>query len=156
FAEMQTEMALDSHLSFRDLWTTVAYTKVSTVWSPLVAGSFFRPRKGYPDPELGDLAPYEVRMHPSQAADRIAEIRGWTIYNKQAFLTPHERRAGLQSRVCDENQVTELEYTFKLAFPEPFRKRTLLLVVHTNPHYVDQLPPHEQRNYAELFPTAVG
>jgi len=67
--------------------------------------------------------------------------------NRQAFLAPHDPRPGLQSKVCGEHQVTEIEYTVKLAFPEAFRKRTLLLVVHTNPHYVNQLPPHEQRAY---------
>jgi hypothetical protein len=41
-------------------------------------------------------------------------------------------------------------------FPEPYRRRTLLLAIPESPHYVDRLSAQERAQYRLFFPTVVG
>jgi hypothetical protein len=51
FSEMKTQMRLDHFFYFRDLWTTLAYTHVATIWTHQVGSAFLKPRRHYRDPD---------------------------------------------------------------------------------------------------------
>ena len=50
---------------------------------------------------------------------------------------------------------TPLVKSFRLCFPPPCRRRTLVLVDHVSPHYTRLLPPDLQAGHAEDFPESV-
>ena len=43
------DACLDSYFYFRDLWTTVAYNSISTIWTQPTAANFLLPRRFYKD-----------------------------------------------------------------------------------------------------------
>jgi hypothetical protein len=61
FAELRWQMQLDRFVSSRDLWTTLAYRRFSTFWSPFTRQCFWKPRKLYADEQGGGLVPFVQR-----------------------------------------------------------------------------------------------
>jgi hypothetical protein len=144
FQELRTRMRFDSVMSFQDLWTTLAYCRLSTVWCPLVANSPTRPRRKYSDSEIGPLLPFKERYTASQNAPNMKIVRGWCTNG-----------AALVSGLDADPSGSPLVKNAKLCFPEPCRKRTIILAIHDSPYYVDQLERTERATYRQLFGVAV-
>jgi hypothetical protein len=111
FAELQRQMRVDRLTSSRDLWSAVEYGDVSTVWSVQVRWNFPKPRKRYPD--------VDALSHPASAPyvlaareQGIGYVRSICARRADASAEPARWESDLLSR-----------------FPEPDRKRTLVLGV---------------------------
>jgi hypothetical protein len=144
-AELRRGARLDSWLYTQDLWTTFSYRCASTVWCPLVAESFTRPRRHYAsgDPE----APPDQPLPP--AAEQ-ALLANW------AALLPGYRWAAVPPGAADADYGdTPLVQSFKLCVPAPFRRRTLVVINHLSPKYVRRLAPDVQAKHAADYPESV-
>jgi hypothetical protein len=145
-AELARQARANGYLYFNDLWTGLAYTRLSTVWLPAVGTHLFRPRKRYADPEPAP-APLALRYPPAQDAWEVARMRSWVQLGRDMIrgycLLPG------QPDVFDPARSLMCQQLWA-AFPPPFRARTLLLVCHESPHYVKQLTPAEQQTYRDL------
>lgn len=139
FAELQLQMRLDRHVHSRDLWNTLAYEHCSTVWCPLIGPLWWQPRKVYGDPEPGGLIPFENRYcaaldaHDMKIVKDFARI-GAPLYEGSGAAVPKGLRA---------------------IFPAPYRRRTLLLLCHDSPYFVERLTLAEQSRYRGTFAAAV-
>ncbi len=129
FAELRWQMRLDRFTHARDLWTSLAYERFSTVWCSLVGRSWWMPRKVYGDEERGGLVPFDSRYPPARDAIELAIVRyfsqiGPSLYDGPQAPVPEGLRA---------------------VFPAPCRHRTLVLLCHESPYYVRRLTPEETR-----------
>jgi hypothetical protein len=127
--ELRAEMRLDSALRFTDLWNTVGYEHFFTVWTYLTADSFALARKYYTDPDKGREPNRELHF-----AERVTDLRAIVanLDDPRAPFWP------------------ELERSARCAFPEPVRRRTLILVTWTNPRYFAGLSPRERAGHARV------
>ena len=132
-------MRLDRFTHARDLWTSLAYERFSTVWCSLVGRSWWMPRKVYGDEERGGLVPFDSRYPPARDAIELAIVRyfsqiGPSLYDGPQVPVPEGLRA---------------------VFPAPCRHRTLVLLCHESPYYVRRLTPEERARYRGAFAAAV-
>jgi lysophospholipase L1-like esterase len=137
FAESQRQMRVDRLTSSRDLWSVVAYEGLSTVWSHHVRWSVLKPRKRYPDVDGFSLpanAPY-VRIERETG---IAYVRALAARHAEVPGDPPPWAADLLA-----------------AFPEPDRKRTLVLGIGDNPYCVSHLNSAELARYRAIIPSYV-
>ena len=135
YAELQTRTKLDSYLYNQDLWTSFTHRYLSTTWCPLVAGSFTKPRKNYSDAD--PCVP--------KASRYSGDSEKWLAAARQA-LVRHRPGSHLDSPVTN---------SLVLDFPPHMRERTLVLVTHLSPHYIDKLTGAEQSTYRDLFPQTI-
>jgi hypothetical protein len=105
---------LDAVAYSRDLWGSLAYTTLSTVWTPQLFRLFFLPRRNYQDLESGRGMPGERSPLPRQNR---------AVGGKRSASAP-DRAVALPT----------LARSPALVFPPPLRDRTLLLVLRANPH----------------------
>jgi hypothetical protein len=140
FAELRREMAVDRLTYSRDLWTALAYRRLCTVWTLMTRSAFTRPRRGFLDPDPGELVPSSQRYAPAFQEVSMTILRGWIDRGRSFGLAP----ADAAGRSCFEAAV-------KPSVPASLRGRTLFLVVHDNPYYVDQLAPVERAEYRASF-----
>jgi hypothetical protein len=152
FAELKTQMRLDSCLYFRDLWTTISYRRAATVWSPGVGSSFTKARQHYRDPDVNYSLPLDMRYPASDNDINVEAVRGRIQNSRKYALRPIPRHTTRDDRGSEGRYTSFLERSVKLGFPEPFRKRTLMPLTHESPYYVDQLASHEKAAYNALFP----
>jgi hypothetical protein len=143
-AELRRRTQFNSYCGFCDLWNAVAYQRLSTVWTALVAEHPFRPRKrwGYEDP--GPAIPFAVRYAPASTPLILTRARSWIATCRG--LLPY-KGGGPEIDLDRSDTVLQL----RACFPEDCRARTLLLIPHENPYYLAQLSPAEQalsRQYA--------
>ena len=142
FAELQRGMRLDASLRFQDCWTTVAHEHFCTVWTPATSGHFTRPRKKYTE---GDCAePPLGQRYPAGANERAMYIVRNLIRSGSVLLEEETPDGCL------------LVHLIRNSFPEPTRRRTLLLLPHDSPHYVGQLASAERAAYNRVFPAFVS
>jgi hypothetical protein len=142
-AELRRGARLDSWVYAQDLWTTFSYRCASTVWCPLVAESFTRPRRRYAssDPEL----PPDGARPPAPAL-----LANW------AALLPGYRWAAVPAGAPDPDYSgTPLVRSFKLCVPAPLRRRTLVVINHLNPRYLQRLAPDVQAKHAADYAESV-
>jgi hypothetical protein len=126
-AELRAEMRLDSTLRFTDLWNTVGYRWLFTLWTAPTRASFWRARRHYAEVDWGPQPGHVVDL-----GDRGASVRVLLT-----SLRDNPRGSwGAFEQACRGN------------FPEPTRRRTLMLVMWHNPLYLKELSPHEQVQYA--------
>jgi hypothetical protein len=139
FAEMTSGAWLDARLRFQDLWTSVAYHGVSTVWAPDLSPTINRPRKRYADPD-GAVG------HPTGQVAVVLDAQNTDIV-----------RSFLAAASYAEGPVDDcyLARCIRDCFPEAARRRSLMLVVRDSPRYVGRLSPVEQTAYAAIFPAWV-
>jgi hypothetical protein len=130
-AELRDQMRLNRALYFNDFWSTLAYTTFCTVWTPATRASFTRARRHYADSEAGSL-PLEARYRYDRPV-RTRQIRGIlaTADSPEASWAQFDRAA-------------------REAFPEPVRRRTLLLVLWYSPYYLRELPAPQQACFARI------
>ena len=146
FRETQEQLHLDRCLHFRDLWNTVTYRCVSTVWCAALADTWLRPRGVYPDHDW-DSPPTEEKHLRAMNGVFMPLLRSW-IDGGRPFLPPR----GAPGRTPP---VSPVEVNCAACLPAPFRRRTLVLINHANPYYVKQLTAEERRDYDDLFPATV-
>lgn len=142
--ELKAGRRLDGRLYYQDLWTAWTYTKLSTVWAPLLRNHFPRPRQAIPD--FYDVEAPAGRAPPPSEGDMKLLVSFAETAGAQAIgrpLPPPGERASLRSRPADSPLVRNLWR----CFPPPTRQRSLILVISDNPTYVERLPPRTQDDY---------
>jgi hypothetical protein len=139
FPELQWQMKLDGLLYSRDLWTTLAYERFATVWTPLVAGSTLKPRRKYPDVETGHDAPFAQRYAAAADEANMALVRSVIPAGEAALQGP---RPALVASLED-------------GLPPLTRPRTLLVFCKESPYYLARLTPEERERYHTVFARAV-
>ena len=145
YAELKRRARLDGWLYYQDLWTTFSYRCASTVWCPPVADSFTRPRRRYADPDGG--IPLALRYGAMEGPEVLPRLANWL---------PYCHTAGVPASGPDPDYgATLLVRSYKLCFPEPTRRRTLVLFSHLSPYYINRLPPDVQARHAADFVESV-
>ena len=139
-AELVRGMHVDSVAYSRDLWTTLAYSRFCSVWSPAVPAPWTRPRRDWPD---GDDRP--LRAGVDSAINGTAVVQGLRL---QVLAGNHLRRLASAGAAHLEDNAT-------LFVPPCLRGRTLLLVLRENPCFVGRLSAAEQTDYRAAFPVFV-
>lgn len=144
--ELKIRSWLDRFLFFQDFWNYMTYDKFGTVWGfylPGAAGfqaplSFLDPRKIYADPEPDFLAmPMSIRYPSSSLDAELINVRGCSEY---AFYTKDA-----QGHWLIYQPVWDLFRDFIAGeFPQELKKRTLILMSHSSPYYIQRLPADEQ------------
>jgi hypothetical protein len=132
FQEMRLRLALDAAVYANDLWTTVAFRGVNTVWVPRLKDKvFLQPRCTYPPPVLPPFPP----------GDRCPQV-------------DNARRMGLLSALANSCDAAGIVESCRIAFPAAMRERTCMLVARACPRYATQLDPRLRMRYEAFFPTA--
>lgn len=140
FVELQRRMQLDRTLHFQDLWTTLAYTHLSTIWHQRADAWFLKPRRAYPT----DVRPVHVPIE-KRYGNHTAELKFL-----QDYL--HDTRQFWATLGNEAATSPTIKTNCDFWFPEPCRKRTLFLITHHSPYYVNKLAPAEQAFYSSLGP----
>ncbi|HZY83779.1 MAG TPA: hypothetical protein VFE78_03045 [Gemmataceae bacterium] len=141
FAELKRQARLNSYCCFNDLWNALAYSRLSTVWARPVYDHPFRPRKRFPDGDLGPAVPFASRYAPAQVPFVVQRIRTWTQFGRG--LLPYKVGAGGDAPEIDLER-SDTVRQLRADFPAPCRPRTLVLFPYENPYYFSQLSPAEQ------------
>ncbi|MBI1915734.1 MAG: hypothetical protein HYS12_13525 [Planctomycetes bacterium] len=136
--ELKAQLRVDGPLYFRDLWNVFTYQHLTTVWCNPLAGSWWRPRRDYPDPDK--LAPpVDEATQRSLCGTYLPQLRAQIEGNR-----PYVRPApGQALPPCP------LERSVKACLPGPLRERTLVLVNRCCPYFLEQLTPQERGLYGE-------
>jgi hypothetical protein len=141
---LRQQMQVDSLVYANDLWNSIGYTHLFTVWNFMIAAAapntpFHLPRRLSTDAEATYI--------PEPIATRY-----------QRWNTEHEIK-GIQS-LCTRNFVPVPNQTqfaknqqawqivaedFRTALPEEFRRKTLMVVTSRSPYYLDKLPPQDRQ-----------
>jgi hypothetical protein len=127
--ELRAEMSLDRDLHFTDLWNTLGYTHFFTVWTALTRDSFARARKHYADD--GIAAQPNPALYLGDRIDYLHNIFAAINSSGESWWTVFER-----STLC--------------MFPEPTRKRTLILVTWFHPGCSTGLSRADQASYGRI------
>jgi hypothetical protein len=146
--ELQFQMGLDRGCYFNDLWTTLAYTHLVTVWTPLTRECFSRPRRRYADPEAGPGPP--ATRFATDFDRSMAQLRGQfagRCVKDAAGKWVEDPRPGTWAR---------FDRVAREHFPPSVRRRTLLLVVWNSAYHVNRLSADERSCYAAVSRLAVG
>jgi hypothetical protein len=146
FPELRAQLLQDRVLSFRDLWVTLEYTHFSTTWCPRLGSPWTQPRKNYsvanvPDPPSA----------PREVLDQVAPAELKAL--RDSIQANKANMAALAQ--AGHSPTANLEVTIRGCFPEPCRRRTLILVSLHNPYYLNQLEPAERADYFTLADQAV-
>src|SRR5262249_28482795 len=136
----------------QDLWTLLAYDCYSTIWTPLVAESPTRARRKYPDPDPGPFNPSERARLQQDWCMKV--LRHW-CENARATILAEEDNSFDRAERPENGRDSSPARLGAVCFPQPCRKRTLLLVIHNNPSYVERLESAERTTYRALFSLAV-
>jgi hypothetical protein len=143
--ELRIRAWLDRWLYFQDLGNYLAYTKVSTVWDsyfPGVVGfqnplQFTDPRRIFPDPEPDYLSiSARARFPESSTAVELQNVRELSA---AGFAKDADGKWAPVAPIWEK-----LRNDIATAFPESLRRRTLILIGHSSPFYVDRLTPDER------------
>ena len=138
--EQRLRAALDSVLYFGDTWNRCAFERFNTVWTQERSHGLdsFAPRHIYPDNEPDYLT--------FSAADRLftgprfdAELGFTRDVSLRAFSVG--RDGGWEPYQPAWDQLAE---SIGTAIPGSLRARTLIVLTHNSPYYLDKLTPAEQ------------
>jgi hypothetical protein len=126
--ELRLGLWLNSRLglAFADLWSTVAYRQVFTVWNFLAHPRFWRPRRTAPDREL--------RVPP----------RGY--YHRYAFDAAM-RTVRTTAAPCGPEHLAAIQADLRAIMPAEIRRRAVLVITRDSPYYGDHLAPEERAQY---------
>ncbi len=140
----------DHRLRFNDLWTTVGYRWVFTVWSPFPLGRPFAPRKTFADPDTGASLPFDQRYLESHRELALRIARGFA--KGRTALDPRGRP------IADPELPLwqAFRYAIGVDLPRPLRQRTLIVVEGQSPYYLDMLTPEERLLYYLVVERAVA
>jgi hypothetical protein len=110
---------LNSGLYFMELWNTIGYEHLFTVYSRLMPDHFWRPRRLVPDNEIDP--PEELRYRNNAEELRIM--------------------SEIVRQVPSPDQWRNVRAALELAVPEPVRRSTVLAVCENSPWILDQASP---------------
>jgi hypothetical protein len=132
---------LDRHLRFNDLWTTVGYRWIFTVWNPLVHDRPFAPRKTFADPEVGPMPPFDQRY--------LEAHREFSLRVARSFAVGHTALDARGRPVADPAlpRWQAFRHAVAVDLPRLLRERTLLVVTGQSPYYLDELTREERVLY---------
>jgi hypothetical protein len=139
--EQRVRSALDSVLSFGDVWNRFTFERCNTTWSSERKRGLdsFAPRKVYPDDEPDYLAsPDSERLPGGSRFD--AELDFARDVTLHAF-TPG-KNGGWEPYQPAWDQLAE---SIGSAIPASLRARTLIVLTRNNPHYFARMTPAEQK-----------
>jgi len=141
--ELRRGCRLDSALYFQDLWTTCSLKWFNTTWSPFLVAGVTSPHLVYADTG----GPLEVSHPPSERERARRLVRGFAdSLGGEVFgpaLPPSGQRKGLRPNPGK----SPLVHDFETSFPARTRPRTLILVTHDSPFYVNELEPVARAEY---------
>jgi hypothetical protein len=143
FRELLRQCALDAGLSFHDLWNAAAYRCFSTVWCPLLASSWTSPRRHYPDLDPTYPPAEEPRLKPF-SSQVLAYQRGNAALASQ-FFPPAGQEKGWRE------PASPLPQSVRECLPSCLRGRTLVLLNHHCPYYLQGLTAEECEGYHLAF-----
>lgn len=138
WSELDIHKRLDALCFFDDLWTTIGYRRIFTVWSSLTAGHFCEPRHSFPDNEP-DLVPIGQRYQHLKADLEIIQKTTEPFYN---FQGGHLYRKSSAWKGF-EDQIQNV--------PSDFRKHCLILLMRNSPYEVQRLTEREQFRDAAAY-----
>lgn len=135
---------LDSLLYFNDLWTTIAYRWIFTVWTPGASDWFLRARQYYPDPEkegAGTAVDLRYASHDNQQEMRIVRARISVLFDRDDKGREHED--------FENGTWKAFQTAIRQVMPPPMRGRSLMVVLPESPFYLKQLTAEEQNAYEQ-------
>ena len=147
FLEAAADAWLDRVLHFHDLWNRVCFERLCTVPSLLGASvpELLRPRVRFLDeePDAYDPAFLASKYPASSLEAEMAIVRNLSgqFYRRDrtgAWRFPDAKRR-------------ELARSYREAFPPDLAARTLVLLGHSSPYYVQRLTPEERALYHRGF-----
>jgi hypothetical protein len=115
YDESVLSASLDKLFSFVELWNAIGYNYVFTVYSRLIPGMFWQPRKNLPDNEIDP---------PDTMRYRNVELE----------LSVIARMAQLPTDSVWQNLGTAID----VAVPDPVRRSTVLAICENSPWLLDQ------------------
>ena len=135
-AELTRGLRLDTLVSSRNLWTTLGYRHLFTVWCSPLLTPFTRPRRNCAD--AGEQPAVAAARHtPAAVAAVVAELRAEIAIGN---------RLRQSATACGQAP------NALLSFPPVLQGRTLLVLRRGSPDYVRRLRPEEQADYRAAFP----
>ena len=143
FAELTIRDWFDRWFYFQDFWNDVSLTRFSTVWGAYMPGPllFSQARNSFKDPEpdfLNPVAiPFAARYRPDTIAIELLNVRGcsWDAFEREK--TPDGKWK------IYEPAWQNFHEEVAASFPQALKKRTLVLMSHSSPYYVNKLTPDE-------------
>jgi hypothetical protein len=147
FRELRRQCSLDARLGFHDLWNAASYHCLSTVWCPLLAASWTRPRGAYDDPDPV-LPPVDQCRPPAFGPLVLANLRDAGAKARLFFPPP-----GKEGDWREPD--SPLPESVRECLPPELRRRTLVLLNHHCPHYLSQLTAEEKEVYSRSFAVMV-
>jgi hypothetical protein len=140
---------LDSALRFNDLWNSLAYRRLFTVWNFLTIAAPFQARRSFADNSV-PAGPPAQRYPESSRDDLLERIR--LALARRIRYEPDGRRTVVAVPRPWDGMTAELETSLPLAV----RQRTLVVVDRPSPHYVDLLTGEEQATLGYLVERTVS
>lgn len=132
--ETKVSMRLDALLYFRTFWNWWSYNKFMTSPTPMMPKlpEAFRPRKSFADAENDyEEIPVSSRFRPESLA---AEMR-ITSNSTSEYYTKSADGKWVAVQTAHDGFLKSL----RDGFPDPLKKRTLMLIGRSNPYYTKRL-----------------
>jgi hypothetical protein len=130
--ELRSGGCINGAVYASDLWNTIAYRYISTVWCPLKYPWFMRPHIWMPDVEPGDTLPFETHHREELVPLELERIRR-RLHSPRNELLLHG--GGENIVVGDYNK----------CLPALLRDRTLFVHKLDGLYFRERLSPEEQR-----------
>lgn len=142
--DLKLRMWLDSLFYANDLWTTIGYRWVFTVWNAILINDlphstwyqWLVPRRLYPDIDFSQPVPLKAR-YPASEEKRVIEL----IDN---YCHPmFQLEDGLWTPKTDFWD--DFNQKVVVTLPDNLKRRSLIVVMDISPHYVKQLDSLKER-----------
>ncbi len=131
---------LDSYFYFRDLWTTIAYNSICTIWTKETSANFLLPRRLYRDvdPPINLAAP-----------ERFAHLDQPSAVEHIRFLFPSlfGKAENMPDKIPDSPFKVILETQILSSIPKNLRGRIFQVDVKCCPYFLNKLSSRERREY---------
>jgi hypothetical protein len=139
--ELRLGARLDGRLRFDDLWTTVGYRWIFTVWNPLAQDRPLAARGSFVDPEVRSLPPFDQRYRDADLDLSLRIARG--------VAAGHTALDARGRPVADPAlpRWQSFRRAIRDDLPRLLRQRTLLVVTGQSPYYLDMLTTEERVLY---------
>jgi len=137
--DLEVGAKLDSWLYFHNFWNWISYNYHFTFGTPLMphAPEAFWPRSRFEDKENDfDSIPFETRFTPQVVATDLNIARSYTA----AFYRQNRDKSWTR----EADALDSFLRSARAEFPDPLKRRTLILVGRNNPYYTKQLEPEIQ------------
>jgi hypothetical protein len=146
YDETERHGELDTLLRFDDLWTTVSYRGVSTVWTPKTAASPWKARRRYDDPYSRDFPPIPER-YPASGEEQQRTLAG-EVGNR------HWDGAAAARPEPDYSDSPLIRH-FSQCFPRSLRPHTLVVVNRFSPRFLRRLDAATLKRHNADFPETI-